>query len=171
MDFHGLYDEARRSALRTVLDKSNCPAVDEIFGPWMMGVLGGKWFPGRGQIIGLWDSRPLAACLYEGFNGASVMLHIATDGTRRWMNRDFLWYCHAYPFDELRVKKIICPVESNNIDCKRFIEHLGYALEATLTDSAPAGNLLIYTMRKDQCKWLKLSEGYRGGKTKSSATA
>lgn len=146
---------------------------EDLFGPWMMRVLdGGKWLPGRGQIIGLWEDLkgPIAACLFEASNGASIMLHIATDGTRRWMNREYLWFVFHFPFIQLGVRKIIAPVESSNSACARFVEHIGFVLEATLKDCAPKGDLLIYTMTKDQCKWLSLKDQYLG-QTQSSAAA
>lgn len=145
---------------------------ENLFGPWMMAILGGSWLPGRGSIIGLWDDSrgPLAACLYEASNGASIMLHIATDGSRRWMNREYLWFVFHYPFIQLGITKIIAPVESTNTKCSAFVEHIGFALEATLKGCAPNGDLLIYTMSRDQCRWLNLREEYRG-QTPSTAAA
>jgi RimJ/RimL family protein N-acetyltransferase len=145
---------------------------EPIFGPWMMKRLdAGEWFKGRGHIIGLWDDDkgPVAGCLFEASNGASIMLHCATDGTKRWMNREYLWFVFYFPFAQLRVRKIIAPVESTNETSCRFVEHIGFVLEATLKDAAPKGDLLIYTMTEDQCKWLHLRERYRG-QTKGSST-
>jgi RimJ/RimL family protein N-acetyltransferase len=138
----------------------------------MMGLLGSRWFPGRGHIIGLWDDEagPLAGCLYESHNGASIMLHIATDQSKKWMNREFLWFVFYFPFEQLGVRKIIAPVESTNSDCVRFIEHIGFTLEATLKDAAPKGDLLIYSMVKDQCRWLNLKERYRGQRLSSRSS-
>jgi RimJ/RimL family protein N-acetyltransferase len=138
---------------------------EALFGPWMMHILGSKWLPGRGHIIGLWDTvecKPVAGCLFENYNQASIMLHIATDGTKKWMNREFLWFTFYFPFVQLGVTKIIAPVESTNEVCSRFIKHIGFHLEATLKDAAPKGDMLIYTMTEDQCKWLNLREKYRG---------
>ena len=142
---------------------------EPLFGPWMMGILGGHWFAGRGSIIGLWDDEkgPIAACLFEGSNEASIMLHIATDGTKKWMNREYLWFVFYYPFIQLGINKIIAPIESTNRQCSTFVEHIGFALEATLKGCAPDGDLLIYTMSKDQCKWLNLREKYRGQATRT----
>jgi RimJ/RimL family protein N-acetyltransferase len=146
---------------------------EDLFGPWMMKLLdGGDWLPGRGHIIGLWDDvcGPVAACLFEASNGASIMLHIATDGSRKWMNREYLWFVFYFPFIQLGVTKIIAPVESSNKICADFVEHIGFILEATLKDCAPKGDLLIYTMARDQCKWLNLEEKYRGKAQSASAT-
>jgi hypothetical protein len=138
---------------------------EHLFGPWMMAVLGGgKWLPGRGHIIGLWENGPICGCLFEASNGASIMLHIAAIG-KRWMNREYLWFVFYYPFVQLEITKILAPIESTNTVCCRFVEHIGFTLEATLKDAAPKGDLLVYTMTKDQCRWLSLKGKYLG-KTK-----
>lgn len=136
---------------------------EEIFGPWLMNQIAGEWIPGRGSVIGLWEDGvgPVAACLYESHNGASVLGHLAGIG-RKWMNREFLWFCFHYPFEQLGVNKILGLVESTNTEAQRLDEHLGFTLEATLKDAAPNGDLLIYSMTRDQCKWLSLKEKYRG---------
>lgn len=136
---------------------------EDLFGPWMMARMGGQWFPGRGSIIGLWEDGigPIAGCLYEGCNGASLSVHLTGVG-KKWMNREYLWFCFHYPFEQLKINKLIGLVESDNHEAIRLNEHFGYKLEATLKDAAPNGDLLIYSMTKDQCKWLTLKEKYRG---------
>jgi len=125
--------------------------------------LGGRWTPGKGSIIGLWDdvTGPIAGCLYEGSNGASIMLHCVGLG-KSWLNREFLWFSFYYPFEQLGLKKIICPVEPENEESKKFLLHLGFTLEATLENASPKGDLLIFTMGRDQCKWLSLKGSYHG---------
>jgi hypothetical protein len=136
---------------------------DEVFGPWLAKLLGNEWVPGKGSIIGLWEDGigPVAGCLYESCNGASVVGSLAGIG-RKWMNREYLWYCYYYPFEELKVNKIIGIVESSNLEARRLDEHMGFTLEATLVGCAPKGDLLIYTMTKSQCRWLNLKHSYRG---------
>jgi hypothetical protein len=138
----------------------------------MCHILGIKWNPGRGSIIGLWDDVrcvPLAAVLYDSYNGASIVGHLVGVG-KKWMNREFLWFSFYYPFEQLGVKKIIGPVPSDNLIAQRLDEHLGFRLEATLKDAAPKGDLLIYTMTKDQCKWLSLRD-LQSEQTRSTAAA
>ena len=141
---------------------------NEIFGPWIMEQIHGEWFLGKGETIGLWEDGvgPIACALYEGCNGASVSVHLAGTG-KKWMNREYLWYCFHYPFEQLRVNKLIGVVEADNREAIRLNLHFGYTIEATLKDAAPKGDLLIFTMMKDQCKWLSLKDKYRG-KTQSS---
>jgi len=146
---------------------------DEIFGPWLMDRVKGHWFASvNGHTIGLWDDRqhkPVAAVYYEACNGASVLLHCAGD-SKSWLNREFLWYVFHYAFEELKVNKILSPVESANTDSCKFIQHIGFSLEATLEDASPKGDLLIFSMKREDCKWLSLKEKYRG-QTQSTSTS
>lgn len=137
--------------------------ADGLFGPWFAQMVDTVWVPGKGQIIGLLDNGrgPIAACYYESFNGASVMMHCAGEG-KDWLNREFLWYSFHYPFAELGVEVILSPVESTNLTCRKFIEHLGFSLEATLKNAAPKGDILIYSLNRVDCKWLNLKGRYRG---------
>jgi hypothetical protein len=158
MDFDGLCLPASGDFVKRIL-----VGHEEVFGPWLMDRISGQWIPGRGSVIGLWEDGigPIAACLYESCNGASILGHLAGVG-RKWMNREFLWYCFHYPFEELKVNKILGLVESDNLEARKLDEHLGFRLEATLENAAPNGDLLIYSMTKDQCKWLSLKGSYRG---------
>lgn len=144
---------------------------DQLFGPWLAAKIDGQWAQDRGPTIGLLDVTKRQICAAAQFtdcNGASVLLHCAGEG-QTWLNREFLWFCFFYPFEQLQVRKIISPVESWNTQCRVFIEHLGFTLEATLKDASPKGDLLLYTMTRDQCKWLSLREKYRGQAEGSSS--
>lgn len=144
--------------------------ADHFFGPWLAEKLDMTWVPGKGSTIGLLTERGPVACGYfESYNGASVICHIATEG-RNWLNRDYLWYFFHYPFEELGVRKILAPVDSTNKMCRRFIEHIGFTLEATLKDSCPQGDMLIYSMERSACKWLTLRDQI-SGKTQSTEAA
>lgn len=136
---------------------------DDVFGPWIAEKTGGLWVTGRGSTIGLLDSKrgPIACSLFSDCNGSSIVLHCAGEG-RDWLTREFLWFTFHYPFEQLKLRKIISPVESTNLDSIRFIKHIGFNLEATLQDACPKGSLLLFTMNRADCKWLSLKEKYRG---------
>lgn len=122
---------------------------------WVAERTGGTYYSGAGQGIGLErDGELVAGVLYEAFNGRSVHGHLASDGTRRWMTREYLAFCFAYPFDQLKVNKIIGLVDSNNADALRLDAALGFIHEATLKDAGRTGDLLILTMTRAQCRFL-----------------
>jgi RimJ/RimL family protein N-acetyltransferase len=137
---------------------------DARVGPWACKRLETTWLPGRGSCIGLEeDGQVIAGVLFDSFNGASMCMHIAAIPGKRWLNREFLWLCFAYPFLQLRVNKVFGPVAEGNLQSRRFCEKLGFVLEATLSDAHPSGGLLIYSMTRSQCRWLRRSPYVKTG--------
>lgn len=78
-------------------------------------------------------------------------MHLAVDGK---ITPEFLWYGFYYPFEELKVRKLIGIVASTNEKALRLDKHFGYVTEAIIKDAAPTGDLHILTMTKDQCRYL-----------------
>lgn len=124
-------------------------------GEWACERLGTKWSPERGFAFGLErDGELIAGVLFDNWNGASLMMHVAAEPGVNWLRRDFIRVCFTYPFLQLQVHKVLGFVASTNLPARRFDEHLGFVLEATLTGAHPGGDLLVYSMTRDQCKWI-----------------
>lgn len=130
-------------------------------GPWMVARQQyAEWIPGSGQTIGLLsdDDEPIAVAAFDQYNEANINIHIAAVPGKRWATPNFLWYCFYYPFIQLGVKRVTGIVASTNLAARRFDEHIGFTLEATLKDAHPDGDLLVYCMTKDQCRWLNYKD-------------
>jgi RimJ/RimL family protein N-acetyltransferase len=97
-----------------------------------------------GQIVGVIG--------YDGYNGASVMMHVA--GEPGWVSKAMLFAAFDYPFKRLKCKMVIGLVPSGNKEAIRFNERLGFKLENELFDAHPDGSLMLMTMRADECRWL-----------------
>lgn len=98
----------------------------------------------------------VAAVVYADYNGPNIVAHIASDGSRRWLTRKFLWVMFDYPFNQAKVNRITCPVGSRNLASINFCERLGFERETTLAGAHPDGDLHIYRLWKKGCKWLSL---------------
>lgn len=114
------------------------------------------------------DGKIVAGVLFEDYNGASLAMHCA--GEPRSLFRRFLWMVFDYPFAQLKCKKVYGPVPASNIGACRLNEHLGFKVETRLVDAHPEGDILLFAMRKEDCRWLVLGERYRG-KAVSTASA
>ncbi len=144
-----LYLQSRRIAL-IVFD------VERI-GPWVCARAGGTWTPGRGTAIGREvNGRLVAGVLYEDYNHANVVCHIAGEGN--WLNREYLWTIFDYPFKQLKVRRITVPVASVNARSQKFVIHLGFVREAVLADAHPQGDIYVYKMTAESCRWLRLKK-------------
>lgn len=144
----------------------------ERVGQWVSAQFAIPWVPYSGQGIGLaQDNTLIAGVIYEGWNGpgGSVRGHVAALPGSQWLNREFLHYCFWYPFEQLKVRKIIGLVAESNKEAQRFDESLGFRLKATLEDAHPDGALLIYEMTRADCRWLSLQRVENGEAERTTA--
>ena len=116
---------------------------------------------GKYAAIGLeQDGKLIAGVVYYGLNGNCITASI--HGIGNWPTREFLWYMFHYPFVEVGVKRITATVETCNEKSHNFVKHLGFTPEATLQLAGRHGDIHIYRMFPQDCKWLKeLSHGIR----------
>jgi hypothetical protein len=120
-------------------------------GPWVCNRFGGIWTPENSSAIGLeCQGELIAGTIYSEYYGRSIVMHTAIER----MNREFLWYCFYYPFEELKVEKVLGLVDSFNDSAIQLDRHLGFVLEASIKDAGPQGDLLVFSMTRDQCRWL-----------------
>lgn len=139
---------------------------DERVGSWVCERTGGRYV--EGSTVGLEKNGKLVAgVLYDHFNKASIAMHVAGEG-KHWLNREYLWFCFWYPFEQLKVRKVIGFVPSVNADALRFDKHLGFVEEARLKDAHPDGDLLLLTMTRKQCRYLERSHGFQIRSTASA---
>lgn len=134
----------------------------DIIGPWVCARHGGTYVHGSASAIGrVRDGEIVGGIIYEDFNGANVICHIASEG-RSWLNRTFLWMIFDYPFRQLKVKRMTAPIASVNRQARRFVERLGFEEECALKDAHPEGDLIIYRMVQSNARrWLELKNEQR----------
>lgn len=112
--------------------------------------------PAQAQFIGqLKDDRIVAVVAYCNFVQNACSMHIGSVGDH-WMSKDLLWAAFDYPFNKLEKKVILVTLEASNKDAVRLNRHLGFREEVVIKDAHENGDLMIMTMRKEDCKWLAI---------------
>lgn len=128
-------------------------------GPWVAKKVFGKFHPEDSEAIGLERRGELVAgVIYENWNGKSIVCHIAVEGL---MTPTYLAAIFHYPYVHCGVEKIICPVAESNDECIRFVRKLGFREEARLLDAHPDGSLLLFTMKREECRFIGERYGER----------
>jgi RimJ/RimL family protein N-acetyltransferase len=124
---------------------------DELVGKWTVAHWGGVHREGA-KCIGLQDSRGklIAGTVFDNYNGASICMHVAIER----ITREFLRVCFDYPFNQLGVNVILGFVPEGNVKAIRFDEHVGFRLHSRIPDGHPTGDLLLYIMTRNDCRWL-----------------
>ena len=108
------------------------------------------------EAIGLEkDGKIVAGVIYDWYEeNARCSTHIAAVG-KHWMTKKFLWMIFDYPFNQLNVNVIVNTVSSANTKSIKFTEHLGFTEVARIPNGFKDGDLIIYTLHKENCKWIR----------------
>lgn len=105
------------------------------------------------------DGELIAGVVFNLYTGPSICMHVAAEPGRRWLTRDFLFRCFAYPFLQLQCNRITGLVRVDNLDAQRFDEHLGFKREGLMRKAATDGtDFILYGMLKEECRWLEIKK-------------
>ena len=129
---------------------------------WAEDVIGLE-FRSDAETIGLEDDdgNILAATVFDGFSKCDCNMHIASNGTGRWLTREFLVRSFAYPFLQLGMRRVTGLVPANNERALKFDLRLGFQIEGQLKDALPDQDIILLGMTRDT--GLRLIQKYRQG--------
>lgn len=134
-------------------------------GHWAAHAMGGVFSPATQTCIGLYkDDVIRAGVIFENWNGRSLVAHMAVNGR---ITRRYLFVIFDYAFNRADVEKVILPVQSTNAQSIKFVLNLGFQEEAKIRDAAPGGDILLFTLAKQNCRFL----GEKYGKAVTAARA
>jgi RimJ/RimL family protein N-acetyltransferase len=125
---------------------------------WMAPRIGSPAPAHHNTICLVEGEKILAGVWLENYNGVSAVLHVAGEG-KRWLTRAFAEAVFHYAFNVLGCKKLIGVVSSANTQARRFDEHLGFKIETVIEDADPTGSLIIYSLKRSDCKFLGETHG------------
>lgn len=101
------------------------------------------------------DGALVAGVLFERINACNAWIHIALASGWLHGSRQFLRTCFAYPFTQLKLKRLSGYVEAKNHAARTLDEHLGFKQEAVLHGAAhDGGDILIYVMHREDCRYV-----------------
>lgn len=105
------------------------------------------------------EGNLLGGFAFTNFTGPAIHIHSA--GFRRdWCTLELLWVVHHYPFEQLKVKTLFATVPSTNEVAKRQAEWGGYKLDKRIEWAVAGGDLLVYRMSRDECRWLEYTDRF-----------
>lgn len=95
----------------------------------------------------------LGGVVYSNYTGASCVIHVSSV-QKNFATPRFLWMVFHYPFEQLGCKKVFGLVPAFNYPAQVLASKLGFSHETTLKDAVPTGDVYVYSLYKEHCKWL-----------------
>ena len=128
-------------------------------GEWVCEKAGGQWNTLCQAIGQVTDGKFVIGVLYNGYTGSSISIHSRCDIPAK-VSREFYWAIFNYPFNVLKVKRLTGLVSTANLKAQKLDEHLGFERETIIKDYFPDGDGIVYIMRPETCRFLKLGDRY-----------
>jgi hypothetical protein len=99
--------------------------------------------------------RLMGGIIYQNYTGRSITCHVASFEPN-WINIDLLWVAFHYPFVQLKCAVMLGLLPITNTKALEFDKKLGFKEEAIIRDVYPEGDMVVLSLRKEDCRWLKL---------------
>lgn len=94
--------------------------------------------------------------VFDCYTGSNVMMHVASNGSKYWLNPAFMYFCFAHAFITLKCNVITGLVRADNQKALNFDINLGFKHTGRLPQACSDGtDILILTMLKAECRYLK----------------
>lgn len=116
----------------------------------------GEWFdPEVCKVIAVIDhSRIRGACVFDRFTDGDCVIHMASDGSGTWASKRFIHEVFAYPFIQLRQRRVTALVKSRNTHALQLDLKLGFQREGVLRMGASDDDLVVLGMLKSECRFI-----------------
>lgn len=112
------------------------------------------WADGYNAIGLEKDGVLVAGVVIDGYvPKARCSIHCAADG-KNWLTRAFIVAVFDYVFRQLECRVVVNPVNSSNEKSMRFTASCGFAEACRIKNGYADGDLVIFELRKESCKWL-----------------
>lgn len=122
--------------------------------------LGHPFIPGHDHCITRSgnDGRLLGGVLFQNYRKRSIEMHVQ-GFEPGWCTKWACWMAFDYPFNQLKVEKLIGFIPTTNRKSLDFNLKLGFVVETAISGVVEGGGLIVVSMTRPQCRWLKLPRG------------
>jgi RimJ/RimL family protein N-acetyltransferase len=113
-----------------------------------------------------------AAVAFSGFMGNSCQIHVALAPGYNYSPREMLEASFEYAFTHLKRERLIGIVNSLNEKAMVYDQHLGFVEIGRIEGAHDnGGDIVIFSMTKEQCRYLREKEQGNGKKVRRGKTA
>lgn len=124
--------------------------------PWAKEKIGFGGFRRDAFAIGIErDGELSAVAVFDGFTDATCEMHIASDGSARWMTKEFLVAVFSYPFIQCGFESVTIGVVTEKEAVIEFDKHVGFVPVGVRHKAMPGGlDVLVMEMLRENCRWI-----------------
>jgi len=93
--------------------------------------------------------------IYDRIDGWDCMAHVASNGNKRWLNRQMRFWMFHVPFVQYGLRRMTGIVHAGNLAALRFDLHLGFEIEGRMRCAfADGADGIVLGMLRENCRFL-----------------
>lgn len=100
------------------------------------------------------DGTLAAVVVYDGFSECDCNIHVASDGSGRWLTRALLVAAFTHPFGEWGLRRLTGLVPASNRYAMRLNRHLGFEVEGLCRHALPDDDIIVFGMLREHCRYI-----------------
>lgn len=105
------------------------------------------------------NGRFVGVVVFDTWTDTGCQVHVASNGSQRWISRIFVMEAFAYPFMTAQRKRISALVSVNNAPSLRFCRAFGWKEEGVLREAGPDGeDMILFGMLQRECRFLNVQK-------------
>lgn len=89
--------------------------------------------------------------VFTQYSGANIVIACALESP---LTRLFLRGIFYYPFLQLHCRRVTALIDEDNLASQRLVEHAGFEREGCMRHATAKGDVFIYGLLKEHCRWL-----------------
>lgn len=106
----------------------------------------------RGELMQM--KHVAVAYAWHSFIGRTCVINIVVQD-KECLTKAVIREAFRYPFNTAGCNAVLALVDSVNVESMSLCERTGFKLKTTIKDGGLEGDLLVYEMCKDDCRWLR----------------
>lgn len=108
------------------------------------------------KAIGFVEEDGTIRCVvvYDCFSLCDVCMHIASDGSRKWLRKMTFLEAFDYPFMQLGMRRVTGLVPAKNKAALNFDLRIGFEIEGKCRKALPDDDVYILGMLRENCPYI-----------------
>lgn len=131
---------------------------DARFVEWAQETMGDIQFRNDAYALGVvHDGVTVASVIFDTFGPSDCLIHVVSDGNRRWLSREVAIRVMAFPFLQCKFVRITAMISADNEPSLRFIRGFDrFQQEGVMRKGGTKGeDLILFGLLRQDCRWLK----------------
>ncbi len=96
-----------------------------------------------------------AVVIFNFYSGADIAMHIAALPNSSWLCTEFLYAVFAYPFLQLKCRRVSGYIAAKNKTALEFSHLLGFIDNGRMPHALPDDDLIILGLLSEDCRFIR----------------